>query len=162
VNTCVGFGGISRLIRACYRQEAALDRSLPTALPTSGIKLKKRRASQKVLDFEVFPAWRKAWEKIENPVHRGYHLTALLTGIRPGELGNLRLDDVDLEKRMLIVRNPKAELDINLPITPQIAYALMLSINAPAADDHSKGPARNEAGRSPRRRAQEAARRGQT
>jgi integrase len=128
-----------RLIRACYRQEAALDRSLPTALPTSGIKLKKRRASQKVLDFEVFPAWHKAWEKIENPVHRGYHLTALLTGIRPGELGNLRLDDVDLDKRMLIVRNPKAELDINLPITPQIAYALMLSINAPPQTIIQKG-----------------------
>jgi hypothetical protein len=31
---------------------------------------------------------------------------------------------------MLVVRNPKAELNINLPITPQIAYALMLSINA--------------------------------
>jgi integrase len=129
----------ARLIRACYRQEAALDRSLPTALPTSGIKLKKRRASQKVLDFEVFPAWCKAWEKIENPVHRGYHLTALLTGIRPGELGNLRLDDVDLEKRMLIVRNPKAELDINLPITPQIAHALMLSINAPPQTIMQKG-----------------------
>ncbi|WP_338830428.1 integrase family protein [Bradyrhizobium sp. 27S5] len=121
-----------RLIRACYRQEAGLDRTLnPMASPTSGIKLKKRRASQKVLDFEVFPKWRIAWEKIENPVHRGYHLTGLLTGIRPGELANLRLDDVDLEKRMLVVRNPKAELNINLPITPQIAQAIAISVNAP-------------------------------
>jgi hypothetical protein len=67
----------ARLIRACYRQEAALDRSLPAALPTSGIKLKKRRASQRVLDFEVFPKWRAAWDKIDNPVHKGYHLAML-------------------------------------------------------------------------------------
>ena len=128
-----------RLIRACYRQEAGLDRSLPTALPTSGIKLKKRRASQKVLDFEVFPKWRAAWDKIENPVHRGYHLTALLTGIRPGELANLRLSDVDLEKRMLVVRNPKAELNINLPITPQIAKAIAMSVDAPPQTITQKG-----------------------
>jgi integrase len=51
-----------------------------------------------------------------------------LTGRRPSELANIRLRDI--EKRMLVVRNPKAELNINLPITPQIAYALMLSINA--------------------------------
>lgn len=122
-----------RLIRACYRQELGLDRSLPAALPTSGIKLKKRRASQKVLDFEVFPKWREAWEKIENPVHRGYHLTALLTGIRPGALADLRLDDLDFKKRMLVLRSPKGreELEINLPITDQIEKAITLSLDAP-------------------------------
>ena len=121
-----------RLIRACYRQEAGLDRTLnPMASPTSGIKLKKKRASQRVLDFEVFPAWRVAWDKIANPVHKGYHLAALLTGCRPSELANIRLSDIDLKSRMLIIRNPKAELDIHLPITPEIAFALAMSINAP-------------------------------
>jgi integrase len=129
-----------RLIRACYRMEAGLDRTLnPAASPTSGIKLKKRKASQKVLDFGVFPAWRAAWEKLPSEVHRGYHLTALLTGIRPGELANLRLGDIDLRNRMLIVRNPKAELDINLPITPQIAQAIAIAMNAPPQTIEMKG-----------------------
>ncbi len=128
-----------RLIRACYRQEAGLDRTLPAALPTSGIKLKKRRASQKVLDFDVFPKWHAAWEKIENPVHRGYHLTGLLTGIRPGELANLRLGDIDLKKHMLVVRDPKGERDINLPMTPQIEKAIAISLDAPPQTIVQKG-----------------------
>jgi hypothetical protein len=56
---------------------------------------------------------------------------------------------------MLIIRNPKAELDIHLTITPQIAYAHTQTII-------QKGLRGMKLGRGPRRRAQEAARRGQT
>jgi hypothetical protein len=73
-------------IRACYREEARLDRTLnPAASPTSGI-LGKVKVSKAVLDFPDFGAWREAWDAIENPVHKGYHLAALLTGCRPTEL----------------------------------------------------------------------------
>jgi hypothetical protein len=65
----------ARLIRTCYREEARLDRTLnPAASPTSGIRLGKVKVSKAVLDFPDFGAWRKAWDKIENPVHKGYHL----------------------------------------------------------------------------------------
>ncbi len=67
----------------------------------------------------------------EGHVLRAYHLAALLTGCRPSELANIKLSDIDLKSRMLIIRNPKAELDIHLPITPEIAFALAMSINAP-------------------------------
>jgi hypothetical protein len=50
--------------------------------------------------------------------------------------------------------NPKAELDIHLTITPQIAYAHTQTII-------QKGLRRMKLRRGPRRRAQEAARRGQ-
>jgi hypothetical protein len=42
-----------------------------------------RASTKAVLDFPDFSAWRKAWDKIENPVHKGYHLAALLTGCFP-------------------------------------------------------------------------------
>jgi integrase len=122
----------ARLIRACYREEARLDRTLnPAALPTSGIRLGKIRASKAVLDFPDFSAWRKSWDKIENPVHKGYHLAALLTGCRPTELALIRENDIDLASRRLIIRNAKAGNDISLPITGEIAFALAMAINAP-------------------------------
>src|SRR6266849_10030856 len=90
----------ARLIRACYREEARLDRTLnPAASPTSGIRLGKIKVSKAVLDFPDFGAWRKAWDKIENPVHKGYHLAALLTGCRPTELAMNLGDKVEIRIR---------------------------------------------------------------
>src|SRR5665811_2632396 len=70
-------------------------------------------------------------DKIENPVHKGYHLAALLTGCRPTELAMIRESDIDLDARRMIIRNAKAGNDISLPITGEIAFALAMAINAP-------------------------------
>jgi integrase len=130
----------ARLIRACYREEARLDRTLnPAASPTSGIRLGKIKVSKAVLDFPDFSAWRKTWDKIENPVHKGYHLAALLTGCRPTELAMIRESDIDLDARRMIIRNAKAGNDISLPITGEIAFALAMAINAPPQTITMKG-----------------------
>jgi integrase len=130
----------ARLIRACYREEARLDRTLnPAASPTSGIRLGKIKVSKAVIDFPDFSAWRKAWDKIENPVHKGYHLAALLTGCRPTELAMIRESDIDLGARRMIIRNAKAGNDISLPITSEIAFALAMAINAPPQTITMKG-----------------------
>jgi len=130
----------ARLIRACYREEARLDRTLnPAASPTSGIRLGKIKVSKAVLDFPDFSVWRKAWDKIENPIHKGYHLAALLTGCRPTELAMIRESDIDLDARRMIIRNAKAGNDISLPITGEIAFALAMAINAPPQTITMKG-----------------------
>jgi integrase len=130
----------ARLIRACYREEARLDRTLnPAAPPTSGIRLGKVMVSKAVLDFPDFGAWRMAWDKIENPVQKGYHLAALLTGCRPTELAMIRETDIDLDARRMIIRNAKAGNDISLPITGEIAFALAMAINAPPQTITMKG-----------------------
>ena len=129
----------ARIIRAIYRREARRDRSLPPGLPTSAIELTKYEPSQVALDFndpKAYAAWRKAWEAIESPVHRGYHLFCLLTGCRPGEGSRIRLSDINTEKRMFIIRNAKAGKDIHLPITREIAFALSLAINTDVKPHH--------------------------
>jgi integrase len=130
----------ARLIRACYREEARLDRTLnPAASPTSGIRFGKVKVSKAVLDFPDFVAWRKAWDAMESPIHKGYHLAALLTGCRPTELAIIRESDIDLEARRLTIRNAKAGNDISLPITKEIAFALAMSVNAPPQTTVMKG-----------------------
>jgi len=122
----------ARLLRACYREETRLDRTLPPALPTSGIRFGKVRVSEKHLDFPDFPAWRKAWDGIESPIHRGYHLAGLLTGCRPGELARIERSDVDRVAMTLTLRNAKGGKDIRLPISREILLALDLALDAPA------------------------------
>jgi integrase len=54
---------------------------------------------------------RRSRRAIENPVHKGYHLAALLTGCRPTELAMIRESDIDLAARRMIIRNAKAGND---------------------------------------------------
>jgi integrase len=126
----------ARIIRAIYRREARRDRSLPPALPTSAIEFTKYEPSQVALDFKAYPGWRKAWEALESPVHRGNHLFCLLTGCRPGEGSRIRLNDIDTDARMFVIRNAKAGKDIHLPITPEIAFAISLAVNAEVKPHH--------------------------
>jgi integrase len=62
-------------------------------------------------------------------VHRGYHLFCLLSGCRPGEGSRIKLNDIDTDARMFVIRNAKAGKDIHLPITPEIAFAISLAVN---------------------------------
>jgi integrase len=126
----------ARIIRAIYRREARRDRSLPPALPTSAIEFTKYEPSQVALDFKAYPAWRTSWEALESPVHRGYHLFCLLTGCRPGEGSRIKLNDIDTDARMFVIRNAKAGKDIHLPVTPEIAFAISLAVNAEVKPHH--------------------------
>ena len=92
------------------------------------------------LPLAQFTAWRKKWDKITSPVERGYHLFCLLTGARPGEAARMTVNDIDLDKRMFVIRNVKgskdAPKDVHLPITPQIAYALAMATTTEVKPHH--------------------------
>jgi hypothetical protein len=123
-NRCV------QTMRACYKHAAKLNRSLPVALPTSAVIMNVERPSQKALAFEDFPTWFEAWQKIESPVRRAYHLFCLLSGCRPGEVARLRWIDIHDNEQTLTVPNAKAGADIVLPISPEIAYAIRMARDA--------------------------------
>jgi integrase len=59
-----------------------------------------------------------------------------LTGCRPGEGSRIRLNDIDTDARMFVIRNAKAGKDIHLPITPEIAFAISLAVNAEVKPHH--------------------------
>jgi integrase len=129
-------GHCGRIIRAIYNREAKRDINLPARLPTKAIEFDGYTPSQIALDFGEYPAWRKKWEEIESPIERGYHLFCLLTGARPGEAARISVNDIDLEKRMFVIRNAKGGRDINLPISPEIAFALAMASNADVKAHH--------------------------
>lgn len=129
-------GHCGRIIRAIYRREAKRDIHLPARLPTSAIEFDGYKPSQVALGFGDYPAWRAKWDKIESQVERGYHLFCLLSGARPGEAGRMTVNDIDLEKRMFVIRNAKGGRDINLPMSNEIVYALAMATNAEVMPHH--------------------------
>jgi integrase len=117
----------ARLIRATYKRAARRDITLPARLPTSTVEFNDETPSQKALDFKKFPAWLKAWRKIDSATRQAYHLTALLIGPRPGELARLRWADVKHNERNLVIGKAKAGQDIVIPISDEIAAAIQMA-----------------------------------
>jgi integrase len=117
----------ARVLRATYKRAARRDISLPARLPTSAVEFNDETPSQKAIDFEMFPAWLKAWRKIDSATRQAYHLTGLLIGPRPGELARLRWTDLKDNERNLVIGKAKAGQDIVIPITDEIASALRLA-----------------------------------
>jgi integrase len=117
----------ARVLRATYKRAARRDISLPQRLPTSAVEFNDETPSQKALDFKKFPAWLKAWRKIDNGTRQAYHLTALLIGPRPGELARLRWADVKPNEQNLVIGKAKAGQDIVIPISNEIAAALQMA-----------------------------------
>jgi integrase len=117
----------ARVVRAAYKRAGRRDISLPARLPTSAVEFNDETPSQKALDFKKFPAWLKAWRKIDSATRQAYHLTELLTGTRPGELARLRWADVKHNERNLVIGKAKAGHDITIPITEEIAAALQMA-----------------------------------
>jgi integrase len=113
------------IIRAVYRMEARENRTLPPALPTSAVRMNDEQA--KGNGIADFPKWAAAWKAIENPVHRAYHLTCLLTGGRPGEIARVTWHDVRPKERALIIRDAKAGHDIRVPLSIEIVRALKIA-----------------------------------
>jgi integrase len=129
-------GHCGRIIRAIYNREAKRDIHLPARLPTKAIEFDGYQPSQVALDFGDYPAWRAKWDVISSPVERGYHLFSLLSGMRPGEVARMTVNDIDLKKKMFTMRNGKSGKDGELPISPEIEYAIKLATSAEVKPHH--------------------------
>jgi integrase len=117
-------------LRGCYRHALKLNVSLPARLPTAGIEFNPEQISGQTMKFAQFKAWREAWERIESPIHRSFHLTNLLTGCRPGELSRLRREDIKPAERAFIIRSGKAGADIRVVLSVPIVRALRMALDA--------------------------------
>jgi site-specific recombinase XerD len=64
------------------------------------------------------------YEASDHPGDYAIIMTFLQTGIRLSELANLMIDDVDLEQKLLTVRQGKGKKDRQIPLVDEVAKAL--------------------------------------
>lgn len=119
-----------RLLRAflawCAEQDAykgvlaegnpAKTRKVRETLGRPGVK-------KDALQREQLKAWFAAVRAISNPVVSAYLQTALLTGARPGEVLEMRWDDVGFQWNALTIRD-KVEGERTIPLTPYVSSLL--------------------------------------
>ncbi|GAA0838898.1 tyrosine-type recombinase/integrase [Cupriavidus pauculus] len=86
------------------------------ALGTAGVK-------QDALQREQLAGWFSAVRKLSNPVTAAYLQTLLLTGARPGEVLEMRWEDLNERWQGLTIRD-KVEGERTIPLTPYVAALL--------------------------------------
>lgn len=99
-----------RLFRRLYRYAG---RSLKEALAPDLVKdalegqwYKTRRRQTVVREHEL-SVWYRALLRVSNPIISDYLLLLLFTGLRENEGMKLRWDDVDMDDRSFVIRDPK-------------------------------------------------------
>jgi integrase len=124
----------AKVLRAVYRHAKRLDRTLPADLPTSGVTMNPETPREAGMRRSEFREWTTAWRKIESPIRRAYALLACLTGQRPGELARLKWTDILPAERCFVMRKPKAEQDIRVPLSAPIVRGFKMARDAARAD----------------------------
>jgi integrase len=94
----------------------AKTRRIRELLGTAGVK-------QDALQREQLSAWFSAVRQLSNPVTAAYLQTLLLTGARPGEVLEMRWEDVDTRWKSLTIRD-KVEGERMIPLTPYVSHLL--------------------------------------
>ncbi|MEA3412573.1 MAG: site-specific integrase [Pseudomonadota bacterium] len=117
-----------RVLRALMRHARAIDaiQELPTDVLSSARLWHKPRRAERIIPADSLGDWYRAVLAESNPVARVYLLTALHMGLRGSELARpatreipargLRWEDVDLEGRLLTLRDTKNGSDCALPV----------------------------------------------
>jgi len=85
--------------------------------------LGKAGVKQDALQREQLRAWFSAVKQLSNPVTSAYLQTLLLTGARPGEVLEMRWEDVDTRWKGLRIRD-KVEGERTIPLTPYVSHLL--------------------------------------
>lgn len=110
----------------CAEQPQYMD-MLPPRNPAKSKKareaLGKQGVKDDVLTREQLPAWFSAVRQIPNSVISAALQVMLLTGARPGEVLDLRWEDVNTQWKSLTIRD-KVEGERVIPLTPYVAHLL--------------------------------------
>ena len=110
----------------CYESKAYRD-LIPPQNPgktkKSGESLGKAKPKRDNLEIAQLPGWFHAVKKISNPTVSAYLQTLLLTGARPGEVLQMKWEDISWRWESIVIRD-KIEGERTIPLTPYVSHLL--------------------------------------
>lgn len=119
--------GAMRTLRAIYNHARRLARDLPADNPTSGVDWNIQRRRDTAMGIEDLPRWFREAGRLRHPIRREFHLFTLLSGSRPGALMQARVEDLDLQRRVLHIPRPKggAKRAFDIPLSRPMIRCLI-------------------------------------
>lgn len=119
--------GAMRTLRAIYNHARRLARDLPADNPTTGVDWNIQRRRDTAMGVEDLPRWFREAGRLRHPIRREFHLFTLLSGSRPGALMQARVEDLDLQRRVLHIPRPKggAKRAFDIPLSRPMIRCLI-------------------------------------
>lgn len=99
--------GCMRTFRAVYNHARKTARYLPAENPVIAVDWNPEKRRDTAMGEEDYSDWFEQVRAIDNPLRRELHLLILLSGSRPEAIKTIRLDEIKLRHRMLVIPNPK-------------------------------------------------------
>src|ERR1700730_6484349 len=99
--------GSMRSLRAVYNHARKSNTELPAVNPVTAVDWNKERRRNSGMGMNDVGDWLKELHALANPLRREFHLLTLLSGSRPTALKNVRIEHVDLRRRLVNIPRPK-------------------------------------------------------
>jgi integrase len=110
---------VLRIYRAIHNWHRKVIPDLPES-PTTACDAPRVKPRDWALSDEELRAW---WERVRQlpPTKRAWWTTALFTGARATSITNLRWDDIDFERRVIVFRVTKGDRPYAVPMADRLA-----------------------------------------
>jgi integrase len=122
--------GSMRSLRAVYNHARKSNTDLPPVNPVTAIDWNKERRRNTGMGMNDVGGWLKELKVLPNPLRREFHLLTLLSGSRPTALKNVRIEHIDLRRRLVNIPRPKGgeEKAFDIPLSRPMIRCIIRTI----------------------------------
>jgi hypothetical protein len=122
--------GSMRSLRAVYNHARKSNTDLPPVNPVTAIDWNKERRRNTGMGMNDVGDWLKELRAFPNPLRREFHLLTLLSGSRPTALKNVRIEHIDLRRRLVNIPRPKGgeEKAFDIPLSRPMILCIIRAI----------------------------------
>ena len=111
--------GAMRSLRAVYNHACKTNLDLPKVNPVTAVDWNAERRRDTGMGAGPLAGWFVELAMLDNAVRREFHLLTLLSGSRPTALKSIRIEHIDLRRRLLHIPKPKGgeERAFDIPLS---------------------------------------------
>jgi site-specific recombinase XerD len=122
--------GSMRSLRAVYNHARKSNTDLPPMNPVTAIDWNKENRRNTGMGMNDVRGWLEELHVLENPLRREFHLLTLLSGSRPTALKNVRIEHIDLRRRLVNIPRPKGgeEKAFDIPLSRPMIRCIIRAI----------------------------------
>jgi site-specific recombinase XerD len=122
--------GSMRSLRAVYNHARKSNTDLSPVNPVMAIDWNKEHRRQTGMGQKDVAGWLRELHDLASPLRREFHLLTLLSGSRPTALKNVRIEHVDLRRRVIHIPRPKGgeEKAFDVPLSRPMIRCIVRTI----------------------------------
>ncbi len=122
--------GAMRSMRAVYNHACKTNLDLPKVNPVTAVDWNAERRRDTGMGAGPLAGWFIELAKLDNAVRREFHLLTLLSGSRPTALKSVRIEHIDLRRRLIRVPKPKGgeERAFDIPLSRPMIRCVIRAI----------------------------------